>query len=117
VISVLAFVVLSASIAWVSVPFTDRGADCGTALGSAQHGFPVPVLNEPLSAADHAAAVKNGGFPISIGPGGNSHFVTYCQGQGRLRIAESLLAALVIPIVIVYRRRWRGRPTGVALAS
>jgi hypothetical protein len=75
------------------------------------------VLNSPLSPADQAAKANNGGFALSIGPGGNSHFVTYCRGQARLRILDSALAvsAVAAAAFLAIRRR-RGRPSpGYAL--
>lgn len=94
----LVLVVVAASIVWVSVPFTDRGADCGSALGSAQHGV---VVSLPLQLPPDQVGAAIGGVTAGV-----YRVVLYCQGPARLRIEESVGAVAVVAVVA---RRWRRR--------
>jgi hypothetical protein len=106
-LALLAIALVVGAIAWGSVLLTDKGVDCGTAWKAA-HGVMVPRLN----AGVHVPA---DGFAITTA---NSHFVTYCRGQGQLRLAESgVMAAGAVAIAVVplvSRRRRRGPDVAIA---
>ena len=117
VVALLAMGVISVAVAWSSVPITDRGADCGSALHAAWNGMAVPVVNQPLTPSQ-ASAAQTDGIAITTA---NSHSVTYCQGQGRIRVVESGGGVIaVVTSVAVYARRRPGRPPltgGIASAA
>jgi hypothetical protein len=104
---VLAIAVVVGAIAWSSVLMTDKGVDCGTAWKAA-HGVKVPELNPGVH-------VPADGIPLTRT---NTHLVTYCAGQGRLRLAESgAMAAGAVTIAflpLVLRRRRRGPDVAIA---
>jgi hypothetical protein len=100
-LALLAIALVVGAIAWGSVLLTDKGVDCGTAWKAA-HGVMVPELNAGVHVPRGAD-----GFAITTA---NSHFVTYCRGQGRLRLAESGVMAAA-------GRCDRGRSVRVATAA
>jgi hypothetical protein len=109
-LTLLAIALVVGAIMWASVLITDKGVDCGTAWHAAAHGVKVPELNSGV-------LVPRGADGIALN-NTNTHWVTYCAGQGRLRVAESgVLAAgaLVIAFLPLLRRRRRGGPD-VAIA-
>ena len=87
-----ALVVIVASIAWVSVTFTDRSFACGTAWGEARHGETLPAI---LVAAASKPPTP-GLHELTLGP--HTRFVTLCRGQARGRLVESG-AAIVLALV------------------
>jgi hypothetical protein len=103
-LTLLAMALAVGAVAWASVLITDKGVDCGTAWKAA-YGVKVPELNAGVH-------VPRGADGIELN-NTNTHWVTYCAGQGRLRVAESgVLAAgaLVIAFLPLLRRRRRGGP-------
>jgi hypothetical protein len=107
-LTLLAIALVVGAIAWGSVLITDKGVDCGTAWKAA-HGVKVSRFNAGVH-------VPPGGI---AGTTTNTHFVTYCVGQGRLRLAESgVMAAGAVAIAVVpfMSRRRRQGPDDVPIA-
>ena len=108
-LTLVAIALVVGAIASGSVLLTDKGVDCGTAWKAA-HGVMVPELNAGVHVPRGAD-----GFAITTA---NSHFVTYCRGQGSLRLAESgVMAAGAVAIAVVpfvSRRRRRGPDVAIA---
>jgi hypothetical protein len=105
----IALALIVAAVAWVSVSFTDRSFDCGTALGAARHGTSVPaLLTSPMIGPRHA-----GLFDVSRE---DAHFVTLCSGQARARLAEAGGAVAIALLAVVLALRPRHEHPAAALS-
>ena len=99
-----ALVVIVASIAWVSVTFTDRSFACGTAWGEARHGETLPAVIVAAASKPHRLGLQ----VTTFGP--QTRFVTLCRGRARTRLVESGAAIVLALVGVGFAVRMRRKP-------